>query len=178
MANGLMDSASTGKNNIVGAPAAHRDFRDALGRFATGVTVISSCDQAGRPFGITVNSFSSVSLEPPLILWCLERSTFIADRFLNCRHFAVNVLAATQKDIALRFAATDDNKFNDVQTFAGLNDLPLIHGALAHFECSLEQTYPGGDHAILLGRVERFSKADGNPLIFHRGLLAELKPES
>jgi len=174
VANGQMDSTSSNKDAIPSNETSHRDFRDVLGQFATGVTVITSCAEAGRPFGITVNSFSSVSLDPPLILWCLERSTFLVDDFLKCRHFVVNILAASQKNIALRFASTDDDKFDGVSTESGLHNIPLISGAVAHLECALEQTHPGGDHVILVGRVERFAKADGNPLIFHRGQLVEL----
>ena len=175
MANGQMDSGSADKNDLAEAQDTHRDFRDALGQFATGVTVITTLDAAGRALGITVNSFSSVSLEPPLILWSLERSSYVATPFTACTHFAVNVLAADQKDLALRFALTDHNKYDGVATEDGLHGLPLIKGALAHFECGLDQTFPGGDHVILLGRVERFSKSqDGDPLIFHKGELAGL----
>jgi len=178
VANGEMDSSSTSPDKFDGNGTQHRDFRDTLGQFATGVTVITSGAASARPFGITVNSFSSVSLDPPLILWCLERSTYIADQFLNCRHFAVNVLAGDQKDVALRFASTDDDKFDGMATQTGLHDIPLISGAVAHFECALEHTYAGGDHVILVGRVERFAQADGNPLIFHRGQLTELNAKT
>ena len=166
-----MASTSSGIGNRDDTNSAHRDFRDTLGQFATGVAVITARDPDQQPLGITVNSFSSVSLDPPLILWSLERTSFVLEGFLACRHFAVSVLSASQKGIALKFAQPEGDKFRGVETQDGLHDLPLLAGAVAHFECVKEQTFPGGDHVILLGRVQHFSKADGDPLIFHQGRL-------
>ena len=146
-----------------------RQLRDALGRFATGVTVITTRTSEGQLEGLTANSFSAVSLEPPLVLWSLWRSAQSLPSFLDAGHFAVNVLAADQDDLSRHFALRADNKFAAVAHDEGLGGCPLLHNALASFECSTENTVVGGDHIIFIGRVHRASYRAGAPLIFSAG---------
>ncbi|MGK2286951.1 flavin reductase family protein [Pedomonas sp. V897] len=148
-----------------------RAFRTALGRYPTGVAVVTALDAAGRPVGMTINSFASVSLEPPLVLWSVQRTTPSSEAFRKAPRFAICVLAADQEDMALRFARTDENKFRDLTVETGLGGLPLIPGALATFECRTWAVYPGGDHEILVGEVEQLSTRPGAPLGFHGGRL-------
>ncbi len=142
-------------------------FRQALSQYATGVTVVSALKTDGSPAGLTVNSFTSVSLDPPLILWCLGLDSSAFDIFSNIDRFAVNVLTADQMDLAILFASNRKDKFTGVAWQPGIGGIPLIKGSLATFECRLETTYPGGDHIILLGRVEYYSVKEGKPLLFH-----------
>ena len=151
-----------------------RAFRTALGRYPTGVAVVTTLDAAGRPVGMTINSFASVSLEPPLVLWSVQMNTNSSEVFRKTPRFAICVLAADQEDMALRFARTDQNKFRDMTIETGLGGLPLIPGALATFECSTWAVYPGGDHEIIVGRVERLATRPGAPLGFHEGRLLAL----
>jgi len=145
------------------------ELRRALGAFATGITVISILDAAGKPQGITVNSFNSVSLEPPLILWSLALSNPNFEAFQTAKRFAVNILAEDQMAISNRFASLLDNKFVGIETRAGLENVPLLDGCAAILECLTETLYPGGDHLIILGRVERLHRHSRPPLIYHDG---------
>ena len=144
-------------------------LRFSLGQFATGVTVVTTADSAGRPFGLTVNSFASVSLNPPLVLWSLARATSCLDAFLKCRHFAVNVLAIDQAGISNQFARPDIDKFSNVEWTAGPEGIPLLENCSAWFGCRSAAQYDGGDHIILLGEVERHVRSERPPLIFHGG---------
>ena len=145
-----------------------RRFRDALGRFATGVTVVTALAADGQPIGVTISSFNSVSLDPPLILWSLSLNSPNLEAFRNAAHYSVNVLAADQQEISNRFASRRNDRFTDIATRPGLSGIPLIEGCSVWFECSNEAHYPGGDHLIFVGRVERFSSgAAESPLIFH-----------
>lgn len=147
-----------------------RDFRDALGSFATGVTVLTALAADGEPIGVTISSFNSVSLDPPLILWSLACESPRLEVFRKTSHYAVNVLAADQQWISDCFASRDDDRFAAVATSRGLAGVPLIEGCSAWFECRNELQYPGGDHLIFLGRVERFARGEATePLIFHAG---------
>ncbi len=149
-----------------------RAFRDALGRFATGVTVVTAVAD-GRPIGMTVNSFSSVSLDPPLILFALGLQTHVYDDLAKADHFAVNMLAAGQEDLSVMFAGPVDARFEGVSWREGpASGAPLLAGCMAHLECATEHRYPGGDHLILVGRVLALGvdEAGVNPLIyFHSG---------
>lgn len=152
------------------------DFRRTLGSFATGVTVVTALNDEGRPIGLTISSFNSVSLTPPLILWslALESPNFAA--FRAASHFAVNVLAADQRAISDRFAARANDRFAGLAVRPGLAGVPLIDGCCAWFECAAEAHYPGGDHLIFVGRVERFSPGETSvPLIFHNGRYRRLE---
>ena len=153
-----------------GAPDPDRlAFRRALSQYPTGVTVVTALATDGAPMGITVNSFASVSLHPPLILWSLGEDNANAADFREAGDFAVNVLAADQEDIARRFARSEDQPFADAFRDRGLGGVPLLGDALSIFECRRETIYPGGDHTILIGRVRRFSARPGRPLVFHEG---------
>lgn len=152
-----------------------RDFRRALGCFATGVTVLSTLDAEGHARGMTISSFNSVSLDPPLILWSLALDSPSLPTFRDASHYAVNVLAADQQALSNRFASRLSDRFEGVDTRSGLSGTPLLEGCCAWFECRHEATYPGGDHLIFVGRVERFAAQPGvAPLLFHAGAYARL----
>jgi flavin reductase (DIM6/NTAB) family NADH-FMN oxidoreductase RutF len=153
---------------------AHRSFRSALGQFATGVTVMTGISPLGDPVGITVTSFNSLSLEPPLILWSLGRDGGSFACFQVGTAFAVNVLSDDQVALAQTFARVGIPKFDRVETYEGLDSVPLIAGCAAYFECRVEARYPGGDHDIVVGRVRRIYNIGRNPLLFHRGALRPL----
>jgi flavin reductase (DIM6/NTAB) family NADH-FMN oxidoreductase RutF len=153
-----------------------RQFRDALGHFATGVTVVTTRDAGGQPVGVTVNSFSSLSLDPPLILWSLAKKSYSLAAFEAADGFAVHVLASDQQALSDRFARAGADKFTDLPFGAGPGELPLLPRCAAVFQCRTEHRYDGGDHLILVGRVQRFSTEDRPPLLFYRGRYAT--PES
>jgi 4-hydroxyphenylacetate 3-hydroxylase, reductase component len=144
-------------------------FRTALGRFVTGVTVVTTRDADGEPVGLTANSFNSVSLDPPLVLWSLARRSRSLAAFESASHFAVNVLSIEQKAISDRFARPSDDRFDGVDWFPGAGGAPVLKGCAAVFECLSEQRYEGGDHVIFLGRVERFDHENRVPLAYHAG---------
>ncbi len=147
----------------------HR-FRDALGCFATGVTVVTGLDAEGRPVGVTVNSFSSVSLAPPLILFSLDRVGNSATFFAPGRPFAVNVLARSQVALSERFAGNDADRFRDIGHAPAANGCPVFPGALATLAGSVGANHDGGDHIIVVGRVAEIARpAAGQPLVFFRG---------
>jgi flavin reductase (DIM6/NTAB) family NADH-FMN oxidoreductase RutF len=146
-----------------------RDFRRALGQFATGVTVVTARASDGRKIGVTVNSFSSVSLDPPLILWSLARQAPSFADFTSCTHFAVNVLEAKQHHLSRQFSTPLPDKFAGVDFAEGKAGVPIVSGAIAHFVCRKVKQYDGGDHVILLGEVEEYKYSDGEPLVFHSG---------
>ncbi len=156
-----------------------RDFRDALGSFATGVTVLTTLATDGKPVGLTISSFNAVSLDPPLILWSLACDSPRLAAFRHAGHYAVNVLAADQEAISNCFASRDENRFDALVFTPGLAGVPLIEGCSAWFECSHEAHYPGGDHLIFLGRVQRFARGQtADPLIFHAGRYRRLHSNS
>jgi flavin reductase (DIM6/NTAB) family NADH-FMN oxidoreductase RutF len=146
-----------------------RDFRRALGQFATGVTVVSTRAKDGRRVGITVNSFASVSLDPPLVLWSLSRQAASFADFANASHFAVNVLSASQHHLSRRFSTPLPDKFEGVECLEGFAGCPLLKEATAHFVCRNIRQMDVGDHVIFLGEVEEYKWSDGEPLVFHSG---------
>ena len=147
-----------------------KTLRKALGQFATGVTVITAIDpQTGKPIGRTANSFSSVSLDPPLILWSINRTSASTPAYLSARRFAVNVLSADQIGISSRFASSRQDKFEGVEWQEGLDGVPILSGVSAVFECSLFATHEGGDHMIVIGAVERFTRHERTGLVFSDG---------
>ncbi|MFK8047964.1 MAG: flavin reductase family protein [Halioglobus sp.] len=147
-----------------------RDLRNALGRFATGVCVISTVNSEGRPVGMTANSFSSVSLDPPLVLWSLQSNSDVYDAFATPSHFAINVLANTQEDLSNLYAKKGDHLMEADHFSAGQHGSPVVHNALVTFECELETTHAGGDHLIVIGRVLNVvSGSEGEPLLFFSG---------
>lgn len=149
-----------------------RDFRRALGAFATGVTVVTAPRDDGGHVGVTVNSFCSVSLEPPMVLWCLRTKAYHFRHFESAPHFVVNVLAADQLWLAQHFAGRLADRFFDIPHRLNASGLPLIAGCVAHLECRKRSVYPGGDHAILLGEVERLDISERPGLVFHNGRFA------
>lgn len=146
------------------------DFRAALGMFATGVTVVTARRADGTLVGLTANSFNSVSLEPPLVLWSLARSAGSMPVFERGSHYAINILAASQHTLAERFAGKAADRFSDVAFSDGAGGAPVLEGAAAVFECFNRSQYEEGDHVIFVGEVERCSWRQGvAPLIFHGG---------
>jgi flavin reductase (DIM6/NTAB) family NADH-FMN oxidoreductase RutF len=146
-----------------------RDFRRALGQFATGVTVVSARGRDGRRVGMTVNSFSSVSLDPPLVLWSISRQAPSFADFSEASHFAINVLAANQHHLSRQFSTPLPDKFAGVECTEGTAGCPLLKGATAHFVCRKVREFDGGDHIIFLGEVEDYQWTEGEPLVFHSG---------
>jgi 3-hydroxy-9,10-secoandrosta-1,3,5(10)-triene-9,17-dione monooxygenase reductase component len=146
-----------------------KEFRRCLGRFATGVTVVTCCDSDGSPCGITANSFSSVSLDPPLILWNIAKVSNSLKAYLDAEHFAVNVLTAEQKDLSSHFAKSDHTLFDEVAYELSPDGAPLLPGTLANFECRTHQIHDCGDHYIIVGEVTGFRSGEGEPLLFFSG---------
>jgi flavin reductase (DIM6/NTAB) family NADH-FMN oxidoreductase RutF len=143
------------------------DFKQAVGAFTTGVTVVTTCDEGTR-YGLTANSFASVSLEPPLVLFCVDLRAPSLSGFSRSQHFAINVLASDQEHIAKRFARPAEDKFAGLAWRVGVFGAPLLDRCIAHIECKLEHWFESGDHAIVIGRVHRVKFYAGEPLIFHR----------
>jgi flavin reductase (DIM6/NTAB) family NADH-FMN oxidoreductase RutF len=155
-----------------------RAFRDALGCFATGVTVITTAGARGEPIGITANSFSSVSLDPPLILFSLGRYAYSLKSFLSTHHFAVNILHEGQEEISKRFAEASADKWAGIKYEIWDCGCPILSDALASFECHIRHTYHGGDHVILVGEVIRMrANCEERPLLFLRGRYGGFEPK-
>jgi flavin reductase (DIM6/NTAB) family NADH-FMN oxidoreductase RutF len=150
-----------------------RQYRDALGRFATGVTVITANTPDG-PVGITVSSFASVSLNPALVLWSIGKQSNRYAIFCDAAHFAIHVLAEDQFDDAMHFVK-DATTFDPATWSMNDDEVPVAHNALARFECARETVHDGGDHSIIVGRVLRFSQGEGNPLIYTSGKFGGFK---
>ena len=164
-------------HNPQNTPASERaSLRYALGSFATGVTVITARDAAGNPAGLTVNSFASVSLDPPLVLWSIGLGSPSFTIFRDCSHYAINVLAADQEEISNRFSNPSPDKFAGLEYTLGLGNAPLLGGCIASFECRNEKQHEGGDHLILVGRVENYIVDMGAPLLFFGSRYAGLQP--
>jgi 3-hydroxy-9,10-secoandrosta-1,3,5(10)-triene-9,17-dione monooxygenase reductase component len=146
-----------------------RAFRSALGAFVTGVTIITTVDAQGTPVGLTANSFNSVSLDPPLVLFSLGLDSTSLDAFRQAEWWAVHVLSANQEQLSNQFAKRDGDKFKGVAFTQGAGGVPLLDGFAARFICRAAFEYEGGDHAIFLGEVQAFEQAGEPPLIYHRG---------
>ncbi len=147
-----------------------QQFRAALGMFATGVTIVTARAEDGTLVGLTANSFNSVSLSPPLVLWSLAQRAGSMPVFSRGSHYAINILAADQKDLAQRFATRDIDRFAGVRWREGCGGAPVLQGCAAVFECANRSQYEEGDHVIFVGEVEACSRvADAQPLIFHGG---------
>lgn len=149
-------------------------FRAALGGFATGVTVVTTIDGAGKPFGVTASSFNSVSLNPPLVLWSLAKTAQSIDAFTGSGNFAVHVLTADQQSLSNHFAKSGGDKFLSLNWTRGVAGSPLLAEYASRFECRTLHQYEGGDHIIFVGEVVNFDQQDGKPLIFHQGTYIEL----
>jgi flavin reductase ActVB len=144
-------------------------FKEAMARFGSGVTVITTREYEGAPAGFTASSFSSLSLNPPLVLFCLDREAHCFDAFYGATHFGVNILASGQKDISNRFSQRSGDKFKDIGLLDGTTDVPLIEGSLVNLECRTTEKLPGGDHLIFIGEVEQVHLGEGAPLLFFMG---------
>ncbi len=155
-------------------PAGSEVFRRVCGRFATGVTVIAVLDAEGRPHGVTINSFASLSLDPPLVMVCLDLRSGVLRYFLESTHFIVNVLACDQEHHSRRFSMPSESRFQGVNWQRAECGAPLIEGALAHLECSTFRWFEAGDHAVLIGQVVRAGCREGEPLVFFGGSYASL----
>ncbi|MDU8942282.1 flavin reductase family protein [Ovoidimarina sediminis] len=156
-----------GARDITPSDMTAREFRDALGRYATGVTVVTTSTPLG-PLGITANSFASVSLDPPLVLWSPARASRRFAAFADADHYAIHVLGAEQMDICRRFS-TDGLDFAGLDWAENAQGVPLISGCLAQFECERTAVHEGGDHLIVVGRVLAFAHRPGAPLVFSGG---------
>lgn len=147
-----------------------RAFRQALGSFPTGVAVVTAVTAARHPMGITVNSFTSVSLHPPMVLWCLDRRSDRFETFTRTDRFTISVLGTAHEDVSARLARQGSHRLDGIELIETELGPPALAEALAFFECLTEAVYEGGDHAILLGRVVRFARREaGAPLVFFRG---------
>jgi flavin reductase (DIM6/NTAB) family NADH-FMN oxidoreductase RutF len=148
-----------------------RSFRKTLGCFASGVTVVTALTPETRePVGVTVSAFSSLSLDPPLVLFCLGNSTSSMEAFKTFGHFAVNILSEHQRDLSIRFASRSEDKWQGVAQSAWDSGAPILSGCLANLECSLVNVVDGGDHQIFIGKVIRMKHQEGgSPLVYFRG---------
>jgi 3-hydroxy-9,10-secoandrosta-1,3,5(10)-triene-9,17-dione monooxygenase reductase component len=155
-----------------------KKFRQCLGKFATGVTIVTCADDEGRPYGITANSFSSVSLEPHLILWNVAKVSNSLQAFLDADYFAINLLARDQQDLSSHFAKSDHTLFDTVEINRSQENVPLIPGALACFECRTHQIHNCGDHHIIVGEVLRFASTKRKPLLFFSGKYVAIDTEN
>lgn len=153
-----------------------RDLRDALGTFATGVTIVTTTLPTGEPIGFTANSFTSVSLDPPLILVCIAKSAAGYAAYTSANAFCVNVLSEDQRDLSGTFAQRGTDKFVGVSWHQDRTGSPILDGSVSYFDCNMHQVVDAGDHAILLGRVVAFDATDDTPLCYHRGKYAALAP--
>lgn len=150
------------------------EFRQLLGRFATGVTVLTVATQQGKPMGMTANSLSSVSLAPPLISVCVDREAELHEVIVGAREFVVNVLGSPQEALARRFSDKHEDRFDGIGYHLSPEGLILLDGALAHVICERYADHPGGDHTIVIGRVVGGATNDGRPLLYYRGGYAAL----
>jgi flavin reductase (DIM6/NTAB) family NADH-FMN oxidoreductase RutF len=148
-----------------------RSFRKAAACFASGVTVVTARHPATKaPAGVTVSAFSSLSLDPPLVLFCLAKRTVCLETFGACGHFGVNILSECQRDLAIRFANRSEEKWTGVTVESGVSGVPLLPGCLATLECVRLAVHDGGDHHIFVGEVERLAVSEGGaPLLYFRG---------
>jgi len=153
-------------------------LRETLGCFPTGVVVATTLDSDDMPIGITINSFSSVSLEPALILWSIALNTPSLNAFRQHPAFAINILSTAQKSLCMQFAQPSEDKFAGVDWHAGYKGTPVIDNALAVLQCRTFRRYEGGDHEIYLGEVMQVDSTDQQPLVFHRGKLVQLADET
>ena len=154
---------------MAGDLAEIQELRRVMGHFATGVTVVTTRDGEGTPFGLTANAFTSLSLDPPLVLVCVDKSVQCYGCFEESKVFAVNILSEDQEAISRRFATKGIEKFTGIKWRKGKSGLALIEGSIAHIECRIAQRYEGGDHTIYVGEILSVSVSGGRPLVFFKG---------
>ncbi|QKZ04138.1 p-hydroxyphenylacetate 3-hydroxylase reductase component [Pseudomonas eucalypticola] len=155
-----------------------RSFRRALGNFATGVTVVTAATEDGRKVGVTANSFNSVSLDPPLILWSIDKRSSSHEVFEQASHFAVNILAADQIDLSNNFARPKDDRFAEIEFEPGEGGAPVFADCSARFHCEKYQQVDGGDHWIMIGKVVNFDDFGRSPLLYHQGAYSMVLPHT
>ena len=155
-------------------PIDEAHFKLALSHFASGVTVVTTAHD-GRQYGMTVASFASLSLHPPLVLVCIERSVKTHDAIAAAGKYGVSILSSTQTDISSKFASRSDDKFDGVELIEGDLDVPLIAGALTAIECRVYDRLPGGDHTIFIGEVLKIHTQEGDPLLYFRSGYREMR---
>jgi flavin reductase (DIM6/NTAB) family NADH-FMN oxidoreductase RutF len=174
-----MSSEETEGSPPAGSPPAlsSEEFRRACGRFATGVTIASVMDLAGTPHGLTVSSFASLSLHPPLVLICLGHQVTAIESFRAATHFGISVLSEAQRDLAERFARKGPDRFNGVKWHRGRSGVPLLDGVLAAMECKLHQRFTSGDHDIVVGQMLRTHVTEGAPLVHYASRYRKLAGE-
>lgn len=165
-----MNATITGTEKLKEPTIDPRELRNAFGQFVTGVTIATTRDLDGSLIGMTANSFSSVSMDPPLLMFCPASHLPSLPAFERAGHFAINILAASQDELAKHFARPSENKFAGVDYSSGLFGAPVINGSVATFECTLFESHNAGDHKILIGEVHHFvTNPDSPALVFHRG---------
>lgn len=150
-------------------------FRRTLGMFATGIAVVTARSRTGQPIGLTISSFNSVSLTPPLVVWSLANNSSMREEFEQCSHYAINILSDQQTDISNLFASRIEDRFSGLTWEEGLGGAPVLEGCCAVFEVRNTQRYPGGDHVVFIGEVERCERAEHEPLIFFSGKYRKLR---
>ncbi len=163
------------QQNFSGEDFARR-FRNALGMFATGITVVTMRTPEGEPIGLTVNSFNSVSLDPPLVVWSLARDLPSRALFEACEYYAINVLADDQMALSARFASRAGDKFAGLDFEDGIAGVPLLRGCCARFECRNTVRHDGGDHVVFISEVVSFDREERAPLVYHAGAYRRLAP--
>ncbi|NOT55972.1 MAG: flavin reductase family protein [Deltaproteobacteria bacterium] len=151
-----------------------RELRNVFGAFATGVTIITTKDATGKPFGLTANSYTSLSLDPPLVLVCVDKKVDCYACFDQSKVFVVNILSEGQDQLSTRFATKGIEKFEGVAVKQGSFGVPLLDGALGYLECKVTNGYEGGDHTIYVGEVQTASVSDSRPLLFFKGKYQKL----
>jgi flavin reductase (DIM6/NTAB) family NADH-FMN oxidoreductase RutF len=155
-------------------PVDDAQFKLAMSHFASGVTVVTT-EQEGTVYGMTVAAFSSLSLHPPLVLICIEKSVRTHEAIAAAGKFGVSILSQSQSDVSNRFASRGEDKFSGIATHRGTSGVPLIDGAITTLECSLREQFPGGDHSIFVGEVVAIETAEGVPLVYYRSGYRELR---
>ncbi len=151
-------------------------LRSALGRFVTGVTIITTCSDDGTPIGLTANSFNSLSLDPALVLWSLGKKQGSSQAFQRCSHFAVNILAEHQIELSQRFSSPAQDRYDGVRYNCDQFGVPLLHDCLAWFVCKNYQHQELGDHLLFIGQIEALGTADQRPLAYHAGSYTRVNP--
>ena len=155
-----------------GIDASKSELRLALGQFATGVTIVTSVGANREPIGVTANSFNSVSLEPPMVLWSLSNSAYSRDAFESAEYFCVHVLTSEQQELSSLFACAGADKFANLNWSRGLGDVPLLKDYVARFQCRSTDRLPVGDHTVFVGEVLHYENRDKRPLVYHGGRYA------
>ena len=166
---GTISFQNTQESLSSGSPQSVRQLRDALSCFATGVVVVTTLGPSGERIGVTINSFSSLSLSPPLILWCLSLDSGLVDHFEKGQRFNIIFLSSGQRGLGEKFSRPGEERFEGLKAPASDDGVPLLFDAAGALECVVEETHSGGDHIILVGGILRFGLTNKAPLLFHRG---------